>query len=152
MFIETYYDEKSAVPAGSGRLAIPYPELVGEELDLWQRYLPIKSELENVPFWIRNDMPRVVIKQLEDAQTAPHLFERIEIWSRAGDPMAVGVSAGEPTRYFSIARWGDAKLTLQQVRKRLQIEKWIFWLLPMATVLFLLIGLLALATHAGPIS
>ena len=51
MFIETYYDERSALFASSSEAAIPYPELVGEELKLWQRYLPTMRELENVPFW-----------------------------------------------------------------------------------------------------
>jgi len=51
MFIETYYDERSTFCATSDEPAIPYPELVGEELKLWQRYLPTMRELENVPFW-----------------------------------------------------------------------------------------------------
>ena len=58
----------------------------------------------NVPFWLPDDVPHLIIEELEKAQKAPHLFERIEIWSRSGDPMAVGVIGGEPERYFSIAR------------------------------------------------
>jgi hypothetical protein len=49
MFIDTYYDERSEFSAGSGEPAIPYPELVGEELSLWQKYLPVRTELEPLP-------------------------------------------------------------------------------------------------------
>ena len=51
LLIETYYDERSAFCVTSDEPAIPYRELVGEELKLWQRYLPTMRELENVPFW-----------------------------------------------------------------------------------------------------
>ena len=149
MFIETYYDERSGLPASSGEKVIPYPELVGEELSLWQKYLPVRTELENVPFWLHDNMPHLVSEQLDKARKAPYLFERIEIWSRSGDPMAVGVTGGEQTRYFSIARWGDAKLTLGQVKKRLRVEKWLFRLLPVAMVLIFLVGTLALIAYAG---
>jgi hypothetical protein len=50
--------------------------------------------------------------------------------SRSGDPMAVGIMGGQQMRYFSIARWGDAKLTLDQVKRRLRMEKWMFGLIP----------------------
>src|SRR5215469_12419751 len=50
MFIETYYDERHMVPASSREPAIPYPELAGEELSVWQRYLPVTTELGKVPF------------------------------------------------------------------------------------------------------
>ena len=149
MFIETYRDERSAFPASSGVPTIPYPELVGEEVSLWQRYLPVRTELGNVPFWLHDNMPRLVIEQLEKAQKAPYLFERIEIWSRSGDPMAVGVTGGEQTRYFSIARWGDAKLTLDQVKKRLRVEKWMFSLVSVGMIMILLVVALALATYTS---
>jgi hypothetical protein len=42
--------------------------------------------------------------------------------------MAVGVIGEENPRYFSIVRWGDAKLTLAQVKKRLWVEKWLLLL------------------------
>jgi len=148
MFIETYYDERSTFCATSDEPAIPYPELVGEELNLWQRYLPARRLLENVPFWLHDNVPRPVIEEVEKAQKAPHLFERIEIWSRSGDPMAVGVIGGEPTRYFSIARWGDAKLTLDQVKKRLQVEQWMFRLMSVGMIV-ILAGALALIMYAG---
>jgi hypothetical protein len=144
MFIETYHDERFAIPASSGDPTIPYPELVGEELSLWQKYLPVRTELGIVPWWLHDNMPRRVTEEVETAQKAPCLFERIEIWSRSGDPMAVGVVGGEQERYFSIARWGDAKLTLGQVKKRLRVEEWMFRLVSVGTILIFLVMILAL--------
>jgi len=37
--------------------------------------------------------------------------------------MAVGVMNEEKPRYFSIVRWGDAELTLAQVKRKLWAEK-----------------------------
>jgi hypothetical protein len=149
MFIETYYDERGAIPASSGETVIPYPELVAEELSLWRRYLPVKTKLGAVPYSLYDNTPSAVIEAVEKARKTPGLFERIEIWSRSGDPMAVGVIGGEQTRYFSIARWGDAKLTIQQIKKRLQVEKWLFRLLPVGMILIFLLGVLALIAYAG---
>src|ERR1700757_2928235 len=103
MFIETYYDERVPVPGSKGEPFIPYPELLGEELAVWQEYLPIRSEMRNLftPFITIPDPAIAEIKK------ATRSFDRIEIWSRAGDPMAVGVIGKEKPRYFSIVRWGD---------------------------------------------
>jgi hypothetical protein len=60
---------------------------------------------------------------MERAKKIPHLFDHVEIWSRIDDPMAVGVIGGAKPRYFSIIRWGDAELTLAQVRRNLRFEK-----------------------------
>lgn len=148
MFIETYYNDRPAFPAASGEVAIPYPELVGEELDLWQRYLPVRTELGRVPFWFQDNLPYLVTEELEKARKMPYLFERIEIWSRSGDPMAVGVVGGEQPRYFSIARWGDAKLTLEQVKKRLRLQEWALKLVPVVgLIVILIIATLALSIH-----
>jgi hypothetical protein len=144
MFVETFCNESVGFPSSSSKPAIPYPELAGEELGLWQRYLPIRTELENVPFGLHDNLPQLVIEQLEKARTAPYLFERIEIWSRSDDPMAVGVTAGEQPRYFSIARWGDAKLTLDQLRKILRMEEWMLRLVAVAMILIVLSGILGL--------
>jgi hypothetical protein len=143
MFIETYYDERHMVPAGSREPAIPYPELAGEELRLWQTYLPVATELGNMPFWFYDRTPQPVIKQLQKAQRQ-HLFDRIEIWSRSGDPMAVGVIDAGRTRYFPIARWGDAELTLEQLRKRLRLEDWLLSLVPVTVILMFLVLTLTL--------
>jgi len=143
MFIETYYDERYIVPGGSCETAVRYPELAREELSLWQRYLPVTTELGNAPSWFYDSIPQPVIKQIEKAERQ-HLFERIEIWSRSGDPMAVGVrGGGDQIRYFSIARWGDAELTLEQIKRRLRVENWIFDMVPIAAALFSLVTILA---------
>jgi hypothetical protein len=112
-------------------------------LSVWQRYLPVTTELRKVPFWLHDNTPQPVIEHVEKAQKQ-HLFDRIEVWSRAGDPMVVGVMNGKPTRYFSIARWGDAELTLEQIKTRLRVENWISNLIPVAMIfIFLLVVTLA---------
>ena len=131
MFLETYYDERAKGPPSPGQPVIPYPELSGEEITVWQEYLPRKIPVENLPSWfIIEDIPGPVIAEIEKAKSATRLFDHIEIWSRTDDPMAVGIIGGEKPRYFSIARWGDAKLTLEQAKKRLRTEKWLRWLIP----------------------
>jgi hypothetical protein len=84
----------------------------------------MRREIRNLysPF---NAIPDLAIEEIKKAKRS---FDRIEIWSRAGDPIAVGVIEGENPRYFSIARWGDAKLTLAQVKRRLWIDKWLLLL------------------------
>jgi hypothetical protein len=88
-------------------------------------------------------IPGRVITEIERAKKEPRLFDRIEIWSRAEDPMAVGVIGGEIPRYFSIARWGDAELTLDQVKRTLQFEKWLLWSTSTVGILFFLVVTLA---------
>ena len=124
MFIETYYDDRAAVPGSTSEPIIPYPELSGEKLTVWQEYLPIKRPIRNLysPF---NTIPDPAIEEIKKATRS---FDRIEIWSRAADPMAVGVIGEEKPRYFSIVRWGDAELTLVQVKRRLWVEKWLLLL------------------------
>ena len=137
MFIETYYDERAPVPGSTSEPLIPYPELSGEELAVWQEYLPIKRPIRNLysPF---NTIPDPAIAEIKKATRS---FDRIEIWSRAADPMAVGVIGEEKPRYFSIVRWGDAKLTLAQVKRRLRVEKWLLRLIPPAGITVLLVVL-----------
>ena len=120
MFIETYYDERAPVPSSTSEPVIPYPELLGEELTVWRNYLPMRREIKNLytQFYIPDPA-------LAEIKKATRSFDRIEIWSRATDPMAVGVIGREKPRYFSIVRWGDAKLTLEQVKRRLWVEKWL---------------------------
>ncbi len=134
MFIETYYDERAAIPGATNEPVIPYPELSWVELKVWRNYLPMRRQIENLPSWFIETIPSPVIAEIERAKQAPRLFDRIEIWSRRDDPMAVGIITGEALRYFSIVRWGDALLTLEQVKKRLLAEKWLFWLIPAAAI------------------
>jgi hypothetical protein len=124
MFIETYYDERAAVSGSATEPVIPYPELSGEELTVWRNYLPMRREIKHLSSRF-NAIPDLAIAEIKKARRS---FDRVEIWSRAGDPMAVGVIGKENPRYFSIARWGDAKLTLAQVKRRLWVEKWLLLL------------------------
>jgi len=82
MFIETYYDERAAVPATTSEPMIPYPELSGEELAVWQEYLPMRREIRK-PFSRFNTIPDLAIAEIKKATRS---FDRIEIWSRAKDP------------------------------------------------------------------
>jgi hypothetical protein len=145
MFIETYYDDRAAVPGSTSEPMIPYPELSGEELTVWQEYLPIKRPIRNLysPF---NTIPDPAI---EEIKKATRLFDRIEVWSRAADPMAVGIIRAEKPRYYSIARWGDAELTLEQVKERLQVERWMLWFTSIGGILLLLVVMLAAMAHGG---
>ena len=150
MFIETYYDERAAVPGSTSEPMIPYPELSGEELTVWQEYLPIRRPAENFDSWLNGEaIPGRVITEIERAQTGSRLFDRVEIWSHTDDPMAVGVIEGEKPRYFSIARWGDANLTIEQVKKRLQVEKCIVWLPSRGGILVCLAATLAAVAYGG---
>jgi len=146
MFIETYYDDRAAVSGSTSEPTIPYPELSGEELTVWRKYLPIRnlhSRFNTVT------IPGAVITEIERAKKATGLFDRVEIWSRTDDPMAVGVMSEEKPRYFSIVRWGDAELTLEQVKKRLRIEQGMLWLTSVGGILFCLAVILALVTYGG---
>jgi hypothetical protein len=148
MFIETYYDDRAAVPGSTSEPAIPYPELSGEELTLWRKYLPMKRQIRYLYSRLNSEtIPGPVITEIERAQKGPRPFDRIEIWSRTDDPIAVGVIGDEKPRYFSIARWGDAELTLEEVKERLRIEKWLLRLTLTGGILAFLV--VTLAIYAG---
>src|SRR5437867_13106898 len=143
MFIETYYHDRAAVPGTTSEPMIPYPELSGEELAVWQEYLTNKRPIRNLysPF---NTIPDPAIAEIKKATRS---FDHIEIWSRAADPMAVGIIGEEKPRYFSIVRWGDAELTLAQVKRRLWVEKWMTWSTAAAGILFFVIVTFAAMAH-----
>ena len=63
--------------------------------------------------------------------------------------MAVGVVTGEIPRYFSIARWGDSELTLEQVKQRLWFEKQMLCSASMVGILCFLAGIFALVVYGG---
>ena len=150
MFIETYYDDRAAAPGSTTEPMIPYPELSGEELTVWRKYLPIRRQVENLHSGFNTEtIPGRVTTELERAKRATRSFDRIEIWSRTTDPMAVGVIGSEIPRYFSIVRWGDAELTLEQVKKRLWVEKQMLWLTSTGGILFCLAVILALVGYGG---
>ena len=48
MFIETYYDERAAVPASTSEPMIRYPELSGEELSGVARILADEGQIRNL--------------------------------------------------------------------------------------------------------
>ena len=58
--------------------------------------------------------------------------------------MAVGIIGEENPRYFSIVRWGNAKLTLAQVKRRLWVEKWLLLLTATGGIGFLTVMLAAM--------
>jgi hypothetical protein len=148
MFIETYYDERAPVPGSTSEPMIPYPELSGEELTVWREYLPIRREIRKLSSWFNGEaIPDPVITEIKRAKRVPGLFDRIEIWSRTDDPMAVGLIGEEKPRYFSIVRWGDAKLTLAQVKRRLSVEKWLLRLTATGGIMFFLVTLFAVAAY-----
>src|SRR4249919_3776055 len=103
MFIETYYDETAPLPGSTSEPMIPYPELLGEELTVWRQYLPVREPIRKLSSWFNGEaIPGPVMTEIEKAKIAPRLFDRIEVWSRAADPMAVGIIGEEKPRYFSI--------------------------------------------------
>jgi hypothetical protein len=124
MFIETYYKDNAALSGSTSERVIPYPELAGEELTVWSQYLPFRRPVVSLDPWFNGQVvPDAVVAEIERAKKVPHLFDQVEIWSRIDDPMAVGVIGGAKPRYFSIIRWGDAELTLAQVKGKLRFEK-----------------------------
>src|SRR5215467_13597963 len=143
MFIETYYDERAAVLTSTSEPMIPYPELSGKELAVWQEYLPIRREMRNLQSLFIPDAAMAEVKK------ATRSFKRIEIWSRADDPMAVGVIGEEKPRYFSIVRWGGAKLTLAQVKRRLWVEKWLLPLTATSVAMVFLVARLIAVAYGG---
>ena len=141
MFIETYYDERRSAFDGSGERVIPYPELVGEELAAWRQYLPIKHAFGM--YSLELDMPESVLSEVRHVR-ATRLFDRIEVWARKDpDPMAVGVIApgGATTRYYSIARWGDAEITLDEVKRKLRLQEMVSRAILSAAVVLVMLSI-----------
>ena len=150
MFIETYYDDRATVPGSTNEPMIPYPELSGEELEVWRKYLPVRRHIRTLDSRLNGEtIPGPVITEIEKAKKSARLFDRVEIWSRTDDPMAVGIIGEEKPRYFSIVRWGDADLTIEQVKKRLQVEKWMLWLTSTVGILVFLAATLVAIAHGG---
>ena len=150
MFVETYYDARAAAPGGTSQTKIPYPELSGEELTVWRQYLPVKKQVGNLHSWFNGEpVPDIVLAEIQRAKKTLHLFDRVEIWSRTSDPMAVGVIGDAKPRYFSIVRWGDAELTLAQVKERLRAEKWLVWFSATWGLCALLIFIVATIVQLG---
>jgi hypothetical protein len=122
--------------------------LFGEELTLWREYLSMRRQIRYLYSRFNSEtIPGPVITEIERAKRATRLFDHVEIWSRAGDPMAVGVIGEEKPRYFSIARWGDAELTLEEVKERLRVEKWLVRLTLTGGILVFLVTMFAVMAY-----
>lgn len=140
MFIETYYDERRGFD-GSGERLVPYPELVGEELAAWRQYLPIKHTFGI--YSLELGVPEPVLSEVRRLRAA-RLFDRVEIWARKDpDPMAVGIIArnGGRTRYYSIARWGDAEITLDEVKRKLRLQEVVSRAILSAAILLVMVSI-----------
>jgi hypothetical protein len=90
---------------------------------LWRQYLPIKHTFGI--YSLELGIPEPVLSDVRRLR-ATRLFDRVEIWARKDpDPMAVGIVAPEDgrTRYYSIARWGDAEITLDEVKRKLRLQE-----------------------------
>jgi hypothetical protein len=143
MFVETYFDERAPGSTNTSEPVVPYPQLSGEALTVWQKYLPTRRSIEVLQWWLDTGaVPGSVITEIERAKNTTGLFDRVEIWRRADDPMAVGIIDGKEPRYFSIVRWGDAEITLEQAKKRLRADKWLTWLSAAGAVSILLLYML----------
>ena len=141
MFIETYYDERRSSFDGTGEPIIPYHELVGEELAAWRQYLPIKNAFGI--YSLELGVPEPVLGDVRRLR-ATRLFDRVEIWARKDpDPMAVGVIApdGGSTRYYSIARWGDAEITLGEVKRKLRLQEVVSRAILTAAILLVMVSI-----------
>ena len=69
MFIETYYDDRATVPGSTSEPMIPYPELSGEELEVWRKYLPIRRQIRNLDSRFNGEtIPDPVITEIEKAK------------------------------------------------------------------------------------
>lgn len=141
MFIETYYDETRPGFDATGERLIPYPELVGEELAAWRQYLPIKHTFGI--YSLELGVPEPVLSDVRRLR-ATRLFDRVEIWARKDpDPMAVGVIAsdGGSTRYYSIARWGDAEISLEEVKRKLRLQQVVSRAILSAAILLVMVSI-----------
>ena len=117
---------------------------------MWREYLPIRTPLESLPLWFEIEaIPGQVMTEIEKAKRAPRKFDHIEIWSHTDDPMAVGIIGEENPRYFSIVRWGNAKLTLAQVKRRLWVEKWLLRLTAAGGIMVFLATLFIVVAYGG---
>jgi hypothetical protein len=124
--------------------------LSGEELTVWRDYLPVRNPIRKLSSWFNGEIiPGPVMTEIEKAKRAPGLFDRIEIWSRTDDPMAVGVIGEQKPRYFSIVRWGDAELTVAQAKRRLRVEKWLLRLTATGGIMVLLATAVMVAANGG---
>ena len=63
--------------------------------------------------------------------------------------MVVGIIGEKTPRYFSIVRWGDADLTLAQIKRRLWVDRWLACLTSTGGILGFLAVTLAAMAYGG---
>ncbi len=84
----------------------------------------IRRQIRNLDSWLnRETIPGPVITELERAKKAPRLFDRIAIWSRTDDPMAVGIIGEEKPHYFLLCAGGINSPTIWLIDSRAQLHK-----------------------------
>ena len=84
----------------------------------------IRRQTRNLDSWLnRETIPGPVITELERAKKAPRLFDRIAIWSRTDDPMAVGIIGEEKPHYFLLCAGGINSPTIWLIDSRAQLHK-----------------------------
>ncbi len=108
MFVETYFDERAPVSGNTSEPVIPYPELLGDVLTVWQKYLPIRRPIKDLHSW-RFDMepvPRSVITEIERVKNAKGLFDRVEIWGVQAIRWRSGSSRGKNLATFPSSAGG----------------------------------------------
>lgn len=123
--------EKLGLAANACLPEIPYPEIAGRDLLIWDSFL-LCSYSRNREQWggyIFDCIPQSALDEIEAALDAD-VFTDIEIWTpekRRTDPMAVGVlGSRDPNsrfvrgRFFKIVRWGEALLPLEEIERRFE--------------------------------
>lgn len=142
-----------------------YPQLLGDELETWRRFLPTEASISRYTY---DEVPDDALDAIKDAQEM-QLFDRIEIWTPQGnrlsdrlrahygrvrdamsalsdglDPMAVGViDYNDESHYFPITRWGEALLSVDEVKKQLRKVNVLFFSLTMLPLLLVAAAVVA---------
>jgi hypothetical protein len=74
MFIETYYKDGAVLPGSTSETVIPYPELTGDELNVWSQYLPFRRPVVSLHPWFNGQtVPDTVIAEWRE-QKKSHTY------------------------------------------------------------------------------
>ncbi len=125
--------EKLGLKVNAQLSDIPYPEITGYDLVIWDAFLPSsysckKKEWEEYYF---DCIPQSALDEIESACDA-NVFTDIEIWTpekRRTDPLAVGVLGSRGAnnrfaggRFFKIVRWGESLLPFEEIERRMESQ------------------------------
>jgi hypothetical protein len=139
MFIETYYDDtRSGCERHRSAAYSIAPRAVWRRLGGVATVSLDKHAIGIYPFEL--GVPEPVQSEVKRLR-ATRLFDRIEIWAcKDPDPMAVGIIApdGGRTRYYSIARWGDAEITVAEVKRSLRRQEIVSFAILTAAILLVM--------------